>query len=143
MTTISRSAIVPYSTEQMYVLVNDINSYPQFLPWCRETTILSQSPDEVTARVTISKGGLNKSFTTRNRLLPNKMIEMRLILGPLHHLEGFWRFQALGDSASKVSLDIDFEFSNRILSKTMGPLFNHITIILVDAFTKRAQQVYA
>ena len=143
MTTISRSAIVPYSTEQMYVLVNDINSYPQFLPWCRETTILSQSPDEVTARVTISKGGLNKSFTTRNRLLPNKMIEMRLILGPLHHLEGFWCFQALSDSASKVSLDIDFEFSNRILSKTMGPLFNYITITLVDAFTKRAQQVYA
>ena len=142
MTTISRSAIVPYSTEQMYVLVNDINSYPQFLPWCRETAILSQSPDEVTARVTISRGGLNKSFTTRNRLLRNKMIEMRLIQGPLHHLEGFWRFQALGDSASKVSLDINFEFSNRILSKMMGPLFNHITITLVDAFTKRAQQVY-
>lgn len=142
MPSIHKSALVPYSTAQMFALVDDIGSYAQFLPWCRSSQVLSRSEDEVRATLEIAHGSLRKSFTTRNRTQMDKMIEMRLEEGPFRHLEGFWRFDVLGEQASKVSLDLDFEFSSKLVGLAMGPVFSQIANSLVDAFTKRAVQVY-
>jgi len=143
MTNISRSALVPFGADQMFFLVNDIPSYPQFLPWCKSAQILSTNEDEVSANIQMAKAGLHKSFTTANRLQKNKMIEIRLIEGPFKHLEGFWRFEKLGNSACKISLDIEFEFTNTVLRMTLGPAFGQICNTLVEAFVKRAQEIYA
>lgn len=126
----------------MYALVNDIESYPAFLPWCRSSTILERSDDEIKASIELARGGIQKTFTTLNRMQHNKIIEMRLVNGPFRHLEGFWRFQALDEHSSKVMLDMEFEFSNRLLGLTVGPVFTQITNSLVDAFTQRAMDVY-
>lgn len=142
MPVINKSALVPYSASEMYALVNDIESYPQFLPWCGSSRVLSDSEDEVRATIEIAHGSLRKAFTTCNRLQAGKMIEMRLENGPFRHLEGFWRFDVLGERACKVRLDMDFEFSNRLVGMAMGPLFTQVTSSLVDAFCRRAEQVY-
>jgi ribosome-associated toxin RatA of RatAB toxin-antitoxin module len=141
-TTINKSALVAYSAAQMYALVNDIESYADFLPWCSGSSILSQNEDEIRGTVEISHGSLNKAFTTRNRLQRDKMIEMRLEEGPFKRLEGFWRFDVLGEQACKVSLDLEFEFKNRLVGMAMGPIFSQIANTLVDAFSKRAVDVY-
>lgn len=143
MTLISRNALVPYSVEEMYVLVADIETYPQFLPWCRSTEVLFREDEEVKACIEIARGALNKSFTTINRLQKNKMIEMRLIKGPFKHLQGYWRFDALKDnSACKISLDLDFEFESKIVAFAVGSVFNQIANSMVDAFCKQAVEVY-
>jgi len=139
---ISRSALVPFSAGKMYALVDDIPGYPQFLPWCSKTEVISRDDDEVRASIGISKAGFNKSFATCNRLQKNKMIEMRLLEGPFKHLEGFWRFDHLADDACKVTLDLEFEFSNKLIGITFGPVFGQIANSLVDAFMQRAMQVY-
>jgi ribosome-associated toxin RatA of RatAB toxin-antitoxin module len=141
-TTISKNALVPYSAAEMFELVNDIESYAEFLPWCRSSQVLSQNEDEVRATIEIAHGSLHKSFTTCNRLQKNKMIEMRLEKGPFKHLEGFWRFDVLGERACKISLDLDFEFSSKLVGMAMGPIFSQIANSLVDAFSKRAVSVY-
>jgi ribosome-associated toxin RatA of RatAB toxin-antitoxin module len=142
MTTINRNALVPYSAREMYRLVDDIPGYPEFLPWCKGSQELRRDEDEVTARLDLAYSGMEKSFTTRNRMHKDKMIEMRLVEGPFKQLEGFWRFNPLGDQACKVSLDLEFEFSNRLVGMAMGPVFSQIANTLVDAFSKRAEQVY-
>ena len=142
MTTIHRHAITPYSTGQMYAIVEDIAAYPDFLPWCRSATILDKEQDVVTARLELAKGSVHKTFTTCNRSMPGKMIEVRLLEGPFHHLEGFWRFEALGENACKVSLDLDFEFKNRMVGMVVGPVFNPVANSLVDSFCKRADELY-
>lgn len=142
MTTIHKQALVSYSARQMYELVNDIDSYVDFLPWCGSSRVLSRDADVIRATVEIAHGSLRKAFTTKNRLQQDKMIEMRLEDGPFKHLEGFWRFDVLGDQACKVSLDLEFEFSNRLVGMAMGPVFSQIANSLVDAFCKRAVDVY-
>lgn len=139
---ISRTALVPYTAEQMYMLVDDIEAYPVFLPWCKSSQVLSRDEDEVRARLELSKSGIHKSLTTCNRLQKNKIIEMRLLKGPFRHLEGIWRFENLTDTGCKVSLDLEFEFTNRLLKMTLGPIFDQIANTLVDAFCKRALDVY-
>jgi len=141
-TSVHKSVLVPYSADEMYALVADLESYPQFLPWCSDARILSQDADRVEAMIEMSKGGIRKSFTTRNRLQPGKMIEMRLREGPFRRLEGYWRFDPLGDDGSKVSLDLEFEFATRMLELVIGPVFNQIVESLVDAFHQRAVAVY-
>lgn len=126
----------------MYALVDDIESYPVFLPWCTGTQILSRNEDEVHAVIALARGGMHKAFTTCNRLQHSKMIEIRLVEGPFRHLEGFWRFNSLSEQTCKVSLDMDFEFSNKLISLVFGPIFNQITNTLVDAFCARALQIY-
>lgn len=143
MTLISRNALVPYSEEEMYVLVDNIETYPTFLPWCRSTEVIFRNELEVQATIEIARGALNKSFTTLNRMQKNKMIEMRLVKGPFKHLHGYWRFDALKDSsASKISLDLDFEFESKLIALAVGPVFNQIANSMVDAFCKRAVEVY-
>ncbi|WP_424450013.1 type II toxin-antitoxin system RatA family toxin [Plasticicumulans lactativorans] len=140
--TVRKSALVPYSAAEMYALVADIEAYPRFLPWCRSTRVLSRNPDEVRASIEMAKGPVNKTFSTCNRLQNNKMMEMRLIDGPFERLEGFWRFEALGDQACKVSLDMEFEFANALLRAAIGSIFSTIANSLVDAFVKRAAELY-
>ncbi len=142
MTAINRSALVPYSVAEMYALVDDIDSYQAFLPWCKSSRVLSRGDDEVRGCLELSKGGINKTFTTCNRMQINKMIEMRLEEGPFHHLEGFWRFDVLDEVSCKVSLMMEFEFSNKFLGLTVGPVFSQIANSLVDAFCQRAVEVY-
>lgn len=141
-TTVSRNALVPYAAGEMYALVDDIEAYPRFLPWCKSTRILSRNEDEVRASIELARGGIQKSFTTCNRNQRNKMIEMRLVEGPFHHLEGFWRFDVLDEQACKVSLDMDFEFSSKLVGLAIGPVFSQIANSLVDAFCQRAVEVY-
>jgi ribosome-associated toxin RatA of RatAB toxin-antitoxin module len=142
MTVINKSALLPYSAAKMFELVDDIPSYPEFLPWCRTAEEIERDRDEVTARLELAYGSLHKVFTTRNRLQQNKMIAMRLVEGPFRHLEGFWRFEALDENACKVSLDMEFEFASRLVGMAAGPVFGQIANNLVDAFSKRAVDVY-
>ena len=142
MTTINRNALVPYSSAQMFDLVNDIEAYPRFLPWCTGSEVLRRDEDEVQARLDLVKGGGEEAFTTVNRMQKNNIIEMRLVEGPFHRLEGFWRFQNLGDQGCKVSLDLEFEFANKLVGLAMGPMFTQIANTLVDSFCTRAADVY-
>ncbi|MDH5423773.1 MAG: type II toxin-antitoxin system RatA family toxin [Gammaproteobacteria bacterium] len=140
---ISRQSLVMYSPAEMYDLVNDVAAYPDFLPWCRSSHIISQTDDVIEASVEIAKGSLNKSFATRNLLQANKMIEMKLLEGPFKHLEGYWRFMPLKDpSACKVMLDLEFEFNSKLVALAVGPVFSKIANTLVDSFCKRAVEVY-
>lgn len=142
MTCINKTALIPYSAAKMYELVADVDSYQHFLPWCGGSKILSQTDDEVQGQVRIQHLGMNKTFTTLNRLQKNKMIEMRLIDGPFKQLQGFWRFDALEENGCKISLDLEFEFSNKIMSMAFGPIFSQIANSMVDAFCKRAIAIY-
>ena len=143
MTAITKSALVEYSAEQMYQLVNDIPRYAEFLPWCRSAQEIERSEKEVHASLEIAHSGLHKSFSTRNLLVENHSIEIHLVEGPFRHLYGIWRFEPLGDGqASKVTLEMDFEFSSKLLSMTFGKLFTFIASTLVDAFVKRAKEMY-
>lgn len=142
MTTISRSALVPHSAQAMFELVDDVDRYKEFLPWCSDSGVIERNGDEMRAYVTISKGGVSRSFTTRNRAQPGKMIEVRLVEGPFRRLDGYWRFQALREDASKVALDLEFEFSNSIVRMAFGRVFEQVANRLVDSFVKRADAVY-
>jgi len=141
-TTIHRHALTPFSAEKMFALVDDIESYPDFLQWCRSATVVSRDIDLVTAQLELAKGSVHKVFTTQNRLMPGKMIEMKLVEGPFRHLEGFWKFEALREDACKISLDLDFDFSSKMVGMVVGPVFNQVANTLVDAFCKRAENLY-
>ena len=138
---IQRTQVVPYTIEQMYGLVNDIGAYTAFVPFCTTSDVLLSTEDEIRASLTFSKGGLHKSFSTQNRLKPYKIIEMRLLNGPFRQLEGFWRFESL-PAGARISLDLEFEFSSTLVSLMFGPIFHTVASTLVDAFTKRAHQLY-
>lgn len=142
MAIIQRSAQVPYSAAQMYQLVDAIENYPQFLPWCKDSKVLSRTADEVRATLILSGGGFHKSFTTCNRLQHEKMIEIRLLDGPFKHLEGYWRFQPLLPQGCQISLDLEFEFAGKILSMAFAPVFHQVANTLVDAFIKQAAILY-
>ncbi|MCG6975471.1 MAG: type II toxin-antitoxin system RatA family toxin [Acidiferrobacterales bacterium] len=142
MTTLSRHAIVSHSASAMYKLVADIESYPKFLPWCGGAKILSADTELVEASIDIDYKGVKKGFTTRNRLQHDKTMEMHLVDGPFKKLQGFWRFDPLDDNACKVSLDLEFEFSSRIVGMTIGRVFNEIAGKMVDSFCQRADEIY-
>lgn len=139
---ISRSALVPYSAEQMYGLVDDIDSYPDFLPWCSGATVHRREADEVEATLEFRRGALGKSFRTRNRLEPPGRITLELVEGPFRRLSGEWTFKGLGGSGCRVSLDLRFAFANRVTDLVLGPFFEEICNSLVDAFTRRARELY-
>jgi ribosome-associated toxin RatA of RatAB toxin-antitoxin module len=139
---IKKNAVVPYTPSQMYALVDDIEAYPLFLPWCKNSTVIYRSEDEVSATLTLAKGGIEKSFSTINRLQKNKMIEVTLKEGPFKHLEGFWLFESIHDNCCKVTLDLEFELANNLFSLALGPIFQQIANTLVDAFCERAKDLY-
>lgn len=142
MTTITRSSLVAYDAAKMYALVNDIESYPEFLPWCSGSRILQRSEQEVSAQLDISKGSIKQSFSTLNRLTQDQQIEMSLIDGPFQYLQGVWTFETLSDEGCKVSLKLDFKFKNKMMEMLMGKAFSHIASNMVDAFVNRAKKIY-
>lgn len=142
MHTLKRNALVPYTARQMFELVNGIEDYPRFLPWCHSSHVVSQTEHEVVASLEINWKGMHKSFTTRNRLTPYEKIEITLINGPLHRLDGVWHFYALDEKACKITLDMDFEFTGRFIDRLFQPVFQHIANTFVDAFCKRAAELY-
>lgn len=139
---VTRSALVPYTQQEMFALVSAVDTYPQFLPWCSDARTLSRENNEVQARIDFSVSGVSKSFTTRNRLIGSEAILMQLVDGPFSQLEGSWRFEPLGDAGCKISLDLEYDFSSRMMSMVTGPVFNKIANSLVDAFRQRAVEVY-
>lgn len=143
MTTITRSSLVMYTPDQMFDLVNDVEAYPQFLPWCRDSRIISKNEDVICATLDIAKGGIHHAFSTRNTLDHGNSIRIELIDGPFRHLEGYWQFTTIGDNQGcRIQLDMDFEFSTRLLDLALGPVFTQISGSLVDAFCKRAHEIY-
>ena len=142
MAQVNKSALVPYSAEQMYKLVDDVSAYQEFLPWCGDSKEVSRENEVVVASVTIAKGSINKTFTTKNTSNDHQKIQMQLVDGPFKELSGFWSFQELNENACKVTLKLDYEFSNRLLRLVVGPVFNQIANAMVDSFVERAKEVY-
>ena len=142
MTLVQKSALVKYSAQQMFDLVNDIESYPQFLPWCSGSRIIKREDDIVEAELMISKGGFKKSFSTRNSINKDERITVSLLDGPFSYLEGVWNFLPLREDASKISLDLEFEMSGLLANLAFGAVFNQICNTMVASFTERAKAVY-
>lgn len=145
MKTVTKSVLIWYSPTEMYVLVTDVSQYPQFLPWCDHSKVLEQDAAGMTAEVGISFGGVRQTFTTRNQHTPPNRVDLQLVKGPFSRLDGQWNFYALGDGAQracKVELTLNYGFDNATLGKLVGPVFDKIAANMVDAFVKRAQQVY-
>lgn len=141
MTNVHRTAIMPFTAAQMFDLVDEIEHYPEFLPWCRSTQILARTADSVQASIEISRMGIHKSFTTRNDNQRPTQITLHFINGPFKQLDGYWRFEKLGEGC-KVILNIDYEMTGGFLDKAFGSVFHGIANSLVDAFCERAKVVY-
>jgi ribosome-associated toxin RatA of RatAB toxin-antitoxin module len=139
---ISKSAIVPYSPQQMFELVNNIDDYSQFLNWCDSSSILNQSDDQITASVEINKGGIKQTFSTLNTLTPYKSIAMELVDGPFDELSGEWRFEPLGENAAKIHLDLQFKFKSMLIDMALSPVFKNIANSQLDSFVERAKYIY-
>ena len=139
---VNRSALVPHSQEQMFDLVADVGSYPDFLPWCQGAQVNNSDGEVVEATLAFGRGGLHKSFRTRNTLRRPESITLQLLEGPFRRLSGAWAFQGLGNTGTKVALDLEFEFENRMTDFVLGPFFEEICNSLVDAFTRRARQIH-
>ena len=144
MKTVHKSVLIWFSADEMFSLVTDVDRYPQFLPWCDQASVLSQEEQAMTARVGISFGGIRQSFTTRNAHVAGRQIHMELVEGPFSKLEGQWDFTPLGDGqrACKVEFSLRYDFNSMALAAIVGPVFDKIAGSLVDAFVKRANQVY-
>ncbi|MCG9598260.1 SRPBCC family protein [Vibrio sp. Isolate25] len=139
---VSRSALVSFSAEQMFDLVNDVASYPEFLPGCSGSRVIESSHSAMVASVDVSKAGISKTFTTSNELVSGEAILMNLVDGPFKTLKGGWFFTALDEKACKVELKLEFEFSSKMIEMAFGKVFNELTSNMVNAFTQRAKQVY-
>jgi ribosome-associated toxin RatA of RatAB toxin-antitoxin module len=142
MALVEKSILIEHSAAQMYALVEDVAAYPEFLPWCGRAEILKREGEITRAAITIDFRGIKQRFSTENRGQPPQLIEMNLVDGPFRQLDGSWRFKALGDDACKIEFRLHYEFSSRLLEKIVGPVFHFIASTFVDAFVKRAQQLY-
>ena len=142
MAEINRSVLVGYSPEQMFALVDRVEEYPGFLPWCGGVNLLHRDADVTRAQIRINYHGIRHSFTTENAKQEPAEMRIRLIEGPFRRLDGSWRFTALADRGCKVELRLNYEYSNRILEKLISPVFTYIADTLVDAFARRAEKVY-
>jgi ribosome-associated toxin RatA of RatAB toxin-antitoxin module len=145
MKTVNKSVLIWYSAAEMFNLVTDVANYPHFLPWCDESDVLAQSENAMTAKVGLSVAGIKQSFTTQNTHIKDRKVSLSLVSGPFSKLEGVWDFVPIGageERACKVNLALHYDFDNAALAAVVGPLFDKIAGSLVDAFVKRAGQVY-
>ncbi len=142
MTTIKRTALLPYRARQMFDLVNDVEAYPGYMEGCVGAEVLRREPQVVEARLDLARGGVSQSFSTRNRLQEPDFISLELLEGPFEFFEGRWDFQSLGDSACKVSLNLQFDVNNALLGAAASHLFDKVSSNMVDAVEKRAKQLY-
>ncbi len=145
MKTVNKSVAIWYSPEEMFALVTDVARYPQFLPWCDHARVLTEDEQGMTAEVGIALGGIKKAFVTRNTHEAGRRVQMELVEGPFSQLDGDWQFHPVGDGserACRVELTLRYGFDSRALAALVGPVFDRIAATLVDAFIKRAEQVY-
>ena len=149
MKTIHKSVLIWFSAEEMYALVTDVARYPEFLPWCERGSVLEQHDNSMVAEIGMSLGGFRKSFTTRNAHVPGRQVKLELVDGPFKQLHGTWDFHPLThpntqemQRACRIELTFNYEFES-LFGSLVGPLFDKIASTLVDAFVKRAEQVYA
>jgi ribosome-associated toxin RatA of RatAB toxin-antitoxin module len=142
MTKISRSALVMFTDQQMFDLVNDVEKYPEFLPWCRQVEVIERSSDKMIATIVAQKAGVSRSFTTSNQMLARTQIIMDFQDGPFEHLHGVWTFKALGESGSKVALDLDFNFKRGLVNFAFKKMFEPAADSMMKAFVCRAENVY-
>jgi len=139
---VSRSAIVEHSAESLYALIEDIESYPEFLPWCRGASVRTRTADCTVATLSVGLRGIKQSFTTENRNTPGRAIEMHLVEGPFKHFSASWRLTPLGTHAARVEFTMTYAFSSRVIAKMLEPLFGQIADTMVDAFVRRADTLY-
>lgn len=142
MTIINRSALLPYSARQLFDLVSDVESYPSYMEGCVGARVLRRDDQLLEARLDLARGGINQSFSTRNRMRAAQEITLELLDGPFEYFSGHWDFRALGDSACKMSLYLEFKFSSKLLGVAASRLFEKVTNNLVDAVGRRATQIY-
>lgn len=138
MAVVEKSVLIECPAAQMFELVDRVEDYPKFLPWCGGTEIIERTPDKTVARVHIHYRGVKSLFSTENAKEYPTLMGMKLIEGPFSQLDGCWRFRPLGDNACKVEFHLHYEFSSKLLEKVVGPVFNHIASTFVEAFVKRA-----
>jgi ribosome-associated toxin RatA of RatAB toxin-antitoxin module len=138
---IRRSAIVEHSAAKMYALVDDIESYPRFLPWCTDVAV---EPIGARKRATLTAalGGIRQSFTTINENRPAEAIDLHLVEGPFRRFDAAWRFTSLGAEACEIEFVLRYDFSSRAVGVLLGPLFTQIADTMVDAFTRRADEIH-
>ena len=142
MPVVEKSALVPYSDQQMFELVKDVAHYSDFLPWCSDSELLSDDGHTVCGRIEVSRLGIRQSFSTCNRYEAPRRMEIELVEGPFKSLHGHWEFIALKENACKVMLHLEFEFSGHLINAAFGKVFQQIANTLVDSFCKRAREVY-
>lgn len=139
---IEHSAIVLFSTQQMYDIVNNIENYPNFLPWCSSAAVLEQTENHLIGELEVAKGGFKKRFTTRNSLHPYESMRLDCIDGPFSHFHAIWQFHALEKQACKVIFSMHYAFSNKLIDLMASPIFQQIGDSMVDAFVKHARELY-
>lgn len=142
MSEVNRSALVEFSAEKMFDLVNDVDSYSLFLPWCSGSEVLEQTETMLKGKIDLSKAGIKQSFTTLNTLNRPESIVISLLEGPFSELNGSWEFKILSESACKVTLHLEFDFLNAMLKAVVGPVFNVIANSMLESFVKRASEIY-
>ena len=143
MKSVTRSALVSFSAQQMFDLVEAVEQYPQFLPWCSGSSVSHRDAEVTQATIHINFRGIKQSFSTENHKQPPERMTLQLVEGPFRMLDGEWRFSALGAEACRIDFRLSYEFSSGLLEKLVGPVFGHIAGTMVDAFLKRAENVYA
>jgi ribosome-associated toxin RatA of RatAB toxin-antitoxin module len=141
MPTVSKSVLVEHSATRMFELVDRVEDYPSFLPWCAGATVLERTAATLVSRIDINFHGVRTHFTTANRNEPPERIDMALRDGPFRQLEGAWHFRSLGAAACKVEFHLRYEFAASALERLIGPVFNHIATTFIDAFVTRADEL--
>ncbi|GAC1357761.1 MAG: type II toxin-antitoxin system RatA family toxin [Variovorax sp.] len=145
MKTVQKSVLIWYSPQEMFALVTGVERYPEFLPWCDQARVVERDEKGMVAEVGIAFAGIHQKFTTRNDHVPDRQVDMKLVSGPFSNLDGRWTFAPVGDGserACKVGLELQYGFQNVALAALVGPVFDKIAGSMVDAFVKRAEQVY-
>jgi ribosome-associated toxin RatA of RatAB toxin-antitoxin module len=139
---VSRSVLVEFSPAQMFDLVDAVEDYPKFLPWCGGVTVIYRDKTTTRAEILINYRGIRHGFTTENAKRAPEEMQIRLVAGPFRRLDGGWRFNGLADRGCKIEFNLHYEFSSRLLEKLVGPIFNHIAGTLMEAFVRRAERIY-
>ncbi|MGZ5819779.1 MAG: type II toxin-antitoxin system RatA family toxin [Burkholderiaceae bacterium] len=142
MAVVHKSVLVGYSAEQMFALVDRVEDYPKFLPWCGTVDVQRQADNKLLATIQINYHGIKQTFTTQNTNVPPVSMQMKLVEGPFKQLEGTWIFRSLRSDACKIEFDLHYEFSSKVLEKLIGPVFGKIADSFVDSFCQQADHVY-
>jgi ribosome-associated toxin RatA of RatAB toxin-antitoxin module len=142
MAVVQKTVLLAFSAEQMFALVEKVEDYPAFLPWCGGVEVKQRSPEKLVATISIAYHGIKQSFTTENQNTAPRHMQMKLVEGPFSQLDGQWHFKPLREDACKVEFELHYEFSSKVLEKLIGPVYTIIANSFVESFCKRAEEVY-